>query len=249
MDDGPRHPRICREDRFVTGRRKPELNASSVTAAAVAAYLRGHPTFLVEHPEILLDLVVPHVTGEAVSLIEHQVAVLREQNQQIQARYRELLAIGRENERLLRRLHRLTLQLIATAGAPEKCLQTLYDSLLGDFRANLTALRIFACFNRGKQRSEFVGKDSPEHALFVHVIKARKPICGRLRPDQRSALFGQMDKEVASATLIPLSGNSWTGLLAIGSPDPKRYFPGMGVDLLEQLGEILSLIIDPWVVK
>jgi uncharacterized protein len=249
MDDGPRHPRICREDRFVTGRRKPELNTSSVTAAAVAAYLRGHPTFLVEHPEILLDLVVPHVTGEAVSLIEHQVAVLREQNQQIQARYRELLAIGRENERLLRRLHRLTLQLIATAGAPEKCLQTLYDSLLGDFRANLTALRIFACFNRGKQRSEFVGKDSPEHALFVHVIKARKPICGRLRPDQRSALFGRMDKEIASATLIPLSGNSWTGLLAIGSHDPKRYFPGMGVDLLEQLGEILSLIIDPWVVK
>jgi uncharacterized protein YigA (DUF484 family) len=58
-----------------------------------------------------------------------------------------------------------------------------------------------------------------------------------------------MDKKVASATLIPLSGNSWTGLLAIGSHDPKRYFPGMGVYLLEQLGEILSLIIDPWVVK
>jgi hypothetical protein len=44
MDDGPRHPRICREDRLVSGRRKPELNARSVTAAAVAAYLREHPT-------------------------------------------------------------------------------------------------------------------------------------------------------------------------------------------------------------
>jgi hypothetical protein len=53
----------------VTGRRKPELNTRSVTAAAVAAYLREHPTFLVEHPEILLDLVVHEPTGPVAQVI------------------------------------------------------------------------------------------------------------------------------------------------------------------------------------
>ena len=219
-------------------------------AAAVAAYLRKHPTFFVDHSEVLADLVVPHAEGGTVSLVERQVAILREQNRRIQEKYQELLAIGRQNERLVRRQHQLTLRLVA-AGEPDRFFKTLYDSLSYDFRADLRTLKIFADagFKEEQLRPEFVGKNHPDQALFSGVFRARKPFCGQLRPTQWHALFGQTDAEIGSAALIPLSGNQWRGVLAIGSYDPKRYFPTMGVDLLEQLGEIVSLILDPWVAR
>ncbi len=225
------------------GGRKLELDPEP---EAVVAYLCKHPTFFVDHPEVLAKLVVPHARGEAVSLVERQVAILREQNRQMQEKYQELLAIGRQNERLVRRLHQLTLKLVA-ASRPERCFQTLYDSLLHQFRADLTALKIFADAGFKEGRPEFVGKHHPDQALFAEVFKARKPLCGRVKPAQQRALFGHT--EIGSAVLIPLCGRQWKGVLAIGSHDPKRYFPAMGVDLLEQLGEIVSLILDPWVAK
>jgi uncharacterized protein YigA (DUF484 family) len=216
----------------------------------VAAYLRKHPNFFVEHPEVLAELAVPHAEGGAVSLVERQIAILREQNKRIQERYQELLVIGRENERLVRRLHRLTLRLVAATG-PERFFQTLYNSLSNDFKADLMALKIFADagFKGPQPRPEFVGKDHPDQALFSSTFKTGKPFCGQLRPTQWHALFGQTDRPIGSAALIPLSGKQWKGVLAIGSYDPKRYFPTMGVDLLEQLGEIVSLILDPWVAR
>jgi uncharacterized protein YigA (DUF484 family) len=48
--------------------------------------------------------------------------------------------------------------------------------------------------------------------------------------------------------MVPLHGAEWGGVMVIGSHDPQRYQPGMGVELLANLGEVLSFIIKPWIV-
>ena len=47
--------------------------------------------------------------------------------------------------------------------------------------------------------------------------------------------------------MAPLSGAGWSGILAIASLDAERFRPGMGVDLLANLAELLSLILKPWI--
>ena len=78
----------------------------------VEEFLRAHPDFFEKHSALLMDLKIPHPnTGSAVSLIEHQVELFRKQNSKTQKQLDELIQIARENDRLNKNMHQLTLSL------------------------------------------------------------------------------------------------------------------------------------------
>ncbi|MEO1847956.1 MAG: DUF484 family protein, partial [Pseudomonadota bacterium] len=81
----------------------------------VADFLRRHPDFFERHLALLTELVVPHSgrTG-AVSLLERQVTVLRDQLGAERGRLKLLMNAARENSRLQQRLQRC-FQSIASA--------------------------------------------------------------------------------------------------------------------------------------
>jgi uncharacterized protein YigA (DUF484 family) len=56
------------------------MTINNLTADIVSDYLREHPDFFEQHPDVLRDLKISHVGDGAVSLVERQVAVLRERN-------------------------------------------------------------------------------------------------------------------------------------------------------------------------
>lgn len=224
---------------------------SSDVTSSVAEYLRRHREFFVEHPELLTDLVIPHETGKAVSLVEKQVILLRDENRQLKSRFRELVNIARENEELSRRMHKLTLRLVE-AGSCAQILGSLVNSLQTDFAADGITLRVFAdpVTAEDVDRPEFAGARSPLRTMFAEALAQRKPYCGRLKHNQQEALFGvrhEEGEEFGSAAVLPLSGKHWEGILVIASRDPRRYHPEMGIDLLAHLGDIVSLILNPWV--
>lgn len=224
------------------------LSETTDPVSSIAEYLGKHREFFVEHPELLTDLVIPHASGKAVSLVEKQVEVLREENRQLKARFRELVGIARDNEELARRMHRLTLRLVE-AETPDQIFAALYDALRADFAADAVVLRIFAraAYAGGETRSEFSGKASSLREMYAEALETRRPSCGRLKRSQQEALFGAEGETVGSAAMLPLIGKHWDGILVVGSHDPRRYHPEMGIDLLAHLGDIASLIIHPWV--
>ncbi|MDX1432677.1 MAG: DUF484 family protein, partial [Gammaproteobacteria bacterium] len=67
---------------------------------AVVEYLRANPEFFSRHPGLLEQLSVPHSCGEAVSLVEYQVSVLRDQIHDLRRRMQVLVANARDNEKL-----------------------------------------------------------------------------------------------------------------------------------------------------
>ena len=75
-----------------------------VSEKDVADYLSQHPTFFDLHPETLALVEVAHQTPGAVSLIERQVAVLRQQNKQLRGRIKDLAEIARDNDALIGKL-------------------------------------------------------------------------------------------------------------------------------------------------
>jgi hypothetical protein len=229
-------------------KKKENHTSERSTENLVADYLKNNLDFFVKNPVILAELKIPHEHGGAISLVEKQLTVLREQNQETNKKIHELIEIATQNEELARRMHQLALTLI-DADDPKDIFSTMYDNLKKNFHADRVIVRLFAnpAFMDSSATDEFVGKESIEESLFKHIIEKREPLSGKMKHQQQVFLFGDDGDDIASSVMIPLHGVGWGGILAIGSFDAKRFQPGMGIELLANLGEILSFIIKPWI--
>ena len=235
----------------MTTQKESNQSLSPITAEDVVDYLNRNPEFFREHPELLSRIEVPHTgSGKAVSLVERQVQVLREQNQQVRKQLHELIEIARQNEELAKRMHKLALTLM-DAAEPKEIFSTLYDNLRKNFHADKVSVRLFAdpAFIDTHAGEEFAGKETSEKSLFKTIIDNHEPLCGRMKQQQQVFMFGDDGNRIASSVMVPLHGAEWGGILAIGSYDPERFQPGMGVELLANMGEVLSFILKPWVAE
>jgi len=204
-------------------------------AHEVAAWLRRHPSFLQQFPDLAVSMVVPREQGPAASLASYQLDVLRDKNRELGRRLHELSANAEANERLAVRTHQLTLSLLRQASAADT-VRAMVASLSEDFQGDLVRVVLFAPV-AGLDALEWLqvidGAD-PRLAPFRDALAEGEPICGRLHPDKNALLCGERVDEVQSSALLPLPG---TGLLAVGSHEPNRFFPGMGTLFLRMMGE------------
>lgn len=215
---------------------------------AVVEYLRANPDFFSRHPGLLEQLVIPHACGQAVSLVEYQVSVLRDQIHDMRRRMHLLVGNARDNEKLSQRLHRLTLMLAECRALDDK-LSTLYQALVDDFEADFAVIRLFSAPRRPSDAGlgEFLHADSNGRELFAQVLSAGKPVCGRVRSEQMAFLFPEQCTEIGSGALLPLGQGSRFGVLAIASRDAERFHPGMGTVFLRQLADVVSHMLAPHV--
>lgn len=227
-----------------------DYNLPALSAGAIAEYLRVHPEFFNDYPDLLTDIMVPHASGGAISLVERQLTALREQNDQTRKHMHELIEIARQNEELAKRMHQLALTLM-DAAEPKDIFATLYGNLSKNFRADKVVVRLFAdpSFVDTFAGEEFAGSEIAEQSLFKSIIDKRLPMSGRMKRQQQVFLFGDGGDDIASAVMVPLHGEGWGGILAIGSTNPNRFQEGMGVELLANMGEILSFILKPWIIE
>ena len=210
-------------------------------AHEVAAWLRRHPKFLQQFPDLAASLVVPREEGPAASLASYQLEVLRDKNRELSRRLQELFANAQENERLAVRTHQLTLALLRQDGAADT-LRAMAASLAEDFQGDLVRIVLFAPV-AGLEDADWlqaIAADDARLAPFRDALAAGEPICGRLHPDKQALLYGARADEVQSSALLPLPG---TGLVAVGSRDPNRFFPGMGTLFLRMMGEGLAVAL------
>ncbi len=212
-----------------------------ITTNDVLSWLADHPDLLINHPELLDQLKLPHDVG-TTSLIEHQVERLREANRKLETRLAALTSIASENEQLIRRLHTLSLALMGQETI-EQCLTALIDHLHEGFQTDAVALHLNRPLASVEDMDQItVHEEWPETLLR---LRERGDIeCGRLTREKINALFGQSAAEsLKSLAVVPLSG---IGLLAIGSEQAERFHPGMGTLFLELLAEtLITRLSDP----
>lgn len=212
-----------------------------IDAAAVADYLARHPDFLKDHPDLLETLEVPHETGAATSLVEYQVSLLRDRNAQLNRKLKDLVAIARENEALMERVHRLTLKVMDAGDLPT--LVSHVETLLReDFQADAVRILVFGETDP-KLESPSVFNMAPDDgrlAPFGDFLSEASPLCGRLRQEKLAVLFGDDAENIRSAALLPLDEECRTGVLGIGSYEEDRFHPGMGTVFLKLMGQVLG---------
>jgi uncharacterized protein YigA (DUF484 family) len=85
-----------------------------------------------------------------------------------------------------------------------------------------------------------VQRNSSELKPFETFLEANGPRCGQARDSQRSFLFHDDSDEIGSLALVPLGDNAQIGFLAIGSADADRFHPGMSIDFLARVGDLVA---------
>ncbi|KQY54911.1 DUF484 family protein [Lysobacter sp. Root494] len=214
-------------------------------AHEIAAWLRRHPGFLKQFPDLALSLVVPRDEGPAASLASYQLDVLRDKNRELARRLQELFGNAQENERLAVRTHQLTLALLKQDNAADT-LRAMAATLSEDFNGDLVRIVTFASVP-GMEEADWLqhipADDARLHA-FRDCIADSEPLCGRLQPEKNAVLYGIRAEEVQSSALLPVPG---VGLVAVGSHDANRFFPGMGTLFLRMMGEALGVALQRYV--
>lgn len=207
----------------------------------VIEYLRHHPDFLMHHLDLLVELQLPHNSGDAVSLIERQVQILRQQRSELTQRLENLTENARENEALSEDLHQFMLVLL-DADNLDDVFGIVEDYMKTEFDADAIAIRLVSgglTDNLIDQKIRIL--DDEVLPAFEKMLMAGNPSCEPLNREQLYYLFGEHAADIASNVVIPLNDDEMIyGILAIGSTDPERYQPEMGTIFLRRFGEFLT---------
>ncbi|MEO5810934.1 MAG: DUF484 family protein [Rhodanobacter sp.] len=207
-------------------------------ARVVAAYLKNHPGFLSDYPDLVARLTVHRSDGPVASLAVYQLQSLREKNARLEQRLTELVAIAADNEKLMERVHGLTVALLR-ANTLEVTARSIVAKLSADFHTEQVRLLLFgdtACLPRADWLLQIPGgiDAMPEFADFFRV---NEPVSGRLSAEKLQRLFGENAAQTRSAALMRLGD---FGILAIGSADPDRFQPGMGTLFLKMIAATIT---------
>jgi hypothetical protein len=221
------------------------IKPDTLNDASITDYLQSHPDFFERNGALLAKLRLPHLrdAGATVSLVERQVEVLRERNQTLERKLKELVDVARSNDALAERIHRLTQRLIRAHALPQT-VGAIETSLREDFDARNSVMVLFMESARALDpHGRFLRTAEPEDAemkSFETLLQAGKPRCGQVRDGQRDYLFGKDSVEIGSVALTPLGVKGALGLLAIGASDVERFHPGMSTEFLSRIGELVT---------
>ena len=85
-----------------------------------------------------------------------------------------------------------------------------------------------------------VSAEDANYRSFESLFASGKPRCGQIRDSQREFLFSAEATDIGSVALVPLGGTPAIGLLALGSVDRDRFHPGMSIEFLTRMGELIT---------
>ena len=202
---------------------------SAINPEDVEQFLRENPDFLQNRPALLAALNLPHGGEGAVSLVERQVAILRERNITSRQKLVELSEIGRENDRLLEAARQTILALL---NAVDRGHATLIwsEQACSTFGAEMGTLVWFGNAPKGEGPESVVHQLTQETGAFSGPVSAQ----------DMETLFGRGAITGSVAVSCVRKGEEVIGALAVGASDAGRYRREDGTLFLDYIAEVIG---------
>ncbi len=216
-----------------------EIDVLPLEEAAIVDYLTANPDFFTRHPSLLTELQLPHPSGKAVSLVEHQIGILRERNVAMRRRMHELVQAARDNDNIFSKTRSLTLALLDTYSR-EALNEVLATYVLVDFEADYVCCHLHG---EGVSMDHMIHYDA-EELPFAHLFNGEDAQCATLREEELALLFPiSQHSDSGSAVMLPLGPDGATGMLCIGSRDPQRFSRDMDTLFVAYIADVLTKVI------
>lgn len=210
----------------------------------VSRFLRENPDFFTDRPQLLADISLSHPdTGTAISLIERQVGVLRDQNRQLEVKLRELVSNARENDVISQRLHDFAKQLLR-ADSLDLVLGPALTAIRESFKLDAVSIRFAYTDKSIEPRTEITTEDNEQFRQLLLLLADGDTVCGTfLDQAQKEFLFGG-EVDIKSCALVSVKTGKVKGILCLGSEDAHRFDQRLATDYLSRLGDLVALAIE-----
>ena len=219
-----------------------------VDEKSIAKYLLDNPAFFKRQEETLKNIQLNLDDGRVVSLLEKQIYLLRRDHQALQAKFIDTLQMASENEKLLTRVHRITLTLLDGHNLCDLC-----RTLAWQLRENLGIDGVKLILNRdffSDFISEFASLRSASYIQeYIERLEAvnRKTLCGASDRSANQQFFSGNEYRSMAWSRVTLDEHEHArnlGLLVLGSKKKDKFISSDGtlfVDLLcDMLAKLLS---------
>lgn len=217
------------------------MTLSSFSAQDIADFLREHPEFPDQHPEVFALLRVPHPHGaQTISLGERQILTLRERVRDLEWRINELVRNATANESIGTSVTRWSQRLLAERD--EQLLPgAIAMGLAEQFDIDHIALRLWNLPGLAPDNG-YAEAVSADVRTFADSLKS--PYCGNDTEFEAAAWLPAKPRSLALVALRPGDDAASVGLLVLGSDDPARFDPEMGTAFLESIGQLASAALN-----
>ena len=217
-----------------------ETEDNGLTAEQVAAWLADNPEFFLQQEQLVAELMLPHESGKAVSLLEHQVALLRRRFDNTSRKLGELLENGRRSEQLFNISRQLVLALIETRKL-EQVIAVSRGHLLSRTDAEVLEVIFLAGRLQGSCGDARTEDDSKMLEEFKDVFRLNKAHCGQQSEAMLEWLFPEGGANLQSTALCPITSNGEPlALMALGQRSPDHFTIHMETLFLDFIAEVMG---------
>lgn len=217
-------------------------------ASEVIAYLRHHPNFLADHPDLLQVLTPPTLQrGPGVVDMQHfMLQKLQAEIARLKNQHRALITTTRANLATQSRIHAAVLALLA-APSFEHLIQSVTTDLAVLLDADVITLGVESA-RCGQAHLPVRGIQLLAPGIVDEIFGADRDVLLHGEIEGDPMLFGSGAGLVRSAALLRLrvSPQAPAGMLAIGARRAGKFHSGQGTELLGFLARSLEVVIAGW---
>jgi uncharacterized protein len=219
-----------------------------ITEDDIANFLVNTPDFFERHAELLaaVKLTSPH-SHRAVSLQERQAEMMREKIRALELRMMDMMRHGTENEVLIERMQRWVKTLLMTTNARDLP-NTIADRIQHDFMVPQVAIKVWGVNESFKIEPFAQSVIDPIKDFAATLATPYVGINNNFDAVQwlddpatvQSVAFIALRETQPEDTPETAAQRPVIGLLVLASPDPQRYYDGMGTTIIERMGDLAS---------
>ncbi|MGR5213133.1 DUF484 family protein [Vibrio rotiferianus] len=210
-----------------------QVEADALTAEVVAQYLKDHPDFFVQRPELIDRLSMPHADLGTVSLVHIQMNRQRQRIEELEEEITTLMSLAANNDRTFYEFMDLQGQILK-CGDFKQVIKAI------ELKAKDLGLRAYVRLLSQCDASTQLSKENYQRFATNH-LNGKEAYLGRLRKMDREALFGNMDvPEMGSYVVLPLVKQQTLGVLAFSSEEGGHFQPDMDTLFLRHLSLVVA---------
>ena len=214
-----------------------------VTEEQVVKHLQDNPEFFLKHPELLSNITLPHDSGKAISLVEKQVNILREQGVKASEKLRDLTDNARTNDEIFDITRRLIIDLLE-CNTIEKVITSVEKQFVR--LRNVDACELIFLNHPMLSFSTAVRVEDSKviKDKFSDVFRLGKPFCAQLQEEEILYLFPLSEENISSTALCPvLRDGEILAMLALGSETTDHFNVHLDSLFLDFICQTLGIII------